>query len=114
MKGIPEPEMTDVLPATTTPADSGGSGSVGFTKARMIITELWTHGSSIPKIEITIYSNKCYIMNQFNLMINIIRLSISVHVQFISILFNFIITHDNIILLNNNNIFNKSIDFFNF
>jgi len=48
MKGIPEPEMTDVLPAITTPADSGGSGGVGFTKARMIITESWTHASSIP------------------------------------------------------------------
>jgi len=47
MKGIPEPEMADVLPVTTTPADSGGPGGVGFTKARMIITELWTEVSLI-------------------------------------------------------------------
>lgn len=42
MKGIPELEMADVLPATTTPADSGWPGGVGFTKARMTINEWWT------------------------------------------------------------------------
>jgi len=39
MKGIPEPEFADVLPATTTPVASGGPGGVGFTKARMTINE---------------------------------------------------------------------------
>lgn len=50
MKGIPEPDMADVLPAITTPADSDGSGGVGFTKARMTINESWTHVSSIAVI----------------------------------------------------------------
>jgi len=47
MKGIPEPEMADVLPATTTPAASGGPGSVGFAKARMTINESLIHVSLI-------------------------------------------------------------------
>jgi len=50
MKGIPEPEMADVLPAITTPADSDGPGGVGFTKARMTINESWTNVSSISVI----------------------------------------------------------------
>lgn len=45
MKGMSEPEIADVLSETTTPADSGGSGGVGFTKARMTINEPWTHFS---------------------------------------------------------------------
>jgi len=50
MKGILEPEMADVFPAITTPADSDGPGAVGFTKARMTINESWIHVSSISVI----------------------------------------------------------------